>query len=324
MNVLRIVLLVPALTAGLLCSTLTFAQTYPAKPIRVVIPWPPGGSNDIVGRIIAQQVSASLGQQLIIDNRGGAAGTIGSDVVAKSVPDGYTMLITSATHLGNAHLYRKLPYDPLKDFIGVSPLGRQVGILAVHPSLPVRSVREFVALAKRHPGEIVYGSAGNGSFTHLLMVLFNSMTGTKMLHVPYKGGAPAGISIDTGETQAMIATLGSFLPQLRAKRVRPLGVTSITRVEQFPEIPTIAEAGVPGYEFTSWVGAFVPAGTPRNVVDRLNAEFRKANADPGVRAKLTAAAHDSLYLTPDQFAQLLRSDYEKYGKLMRLTGAKID
>jgi len=324
MTSLRIVFLLPVFAAAALCPGLVSGQTYPEKPVRVVIPWPPGGSNDIVGRIIAQQVSASLGQSLIIDNRGGAAGTIGSDFVAKSPPDGYTMLITSATHLGNAHLYSKLPYDPLKDFIGVSPLGRQVGILAVHPSLPVRSVKEFVALAKRRPGEIVYGSAGNGSFTHLMMVLFNTMTGTRMLHVPYKGGAPAGISIDTGETQAMIATLGSFLPQLQAKRVRPLGVTSSTRVEQFPDIPTIAEAGVPGYEFVSWVGAFVPAGTPRNIVDRLNAEFRKANGDPGVRSRLTAAAHDSMYLSADQFAQLLKADYAKYGKLIRMTGAKID
>jgi tripartite-type tricarboxylate transporter receptor subunit TctC len=185
-------------------------------------------------------------------------------------------------------------------------------------------VKEFIALAKKRPGEIVYGSAGNGSFTHLMMVLFTSMTGTSMLHVPYKGGAPAGISIDTGETQAMIATLGSFLPQLQAKRVRPLAVTSSTRVNQFPEIPTMAEAGVPGYEFTAWVGAFAPAGTPRSVVDRLSAELKKANGSPDVRSRLSAAAHDSMYLRPEEFAQLLKSDYAKYGKLMRLIGAKID
>jgi len=312
------------LGATLFYSVTAIGQAYPEKAVRVVIPWPAGGSNDIVGRIVLQYVSGSLKQQFVIDNRGGAAGTIGSEVVAKSPPDGYTMLVTSATHLGNAHLYRKLPYDPLKDFIGVSPLGRQVGILAVHPSLPVKSVKEFIALAKKRPGEIVYGSAGNGSFTHLLMVLFNSMTDTKMLHVPYKGGAPAGISIATGETQAMIATLGSFLPQLEANRVRPLAVTSSTRVEQYPDIPTMAEAGVPGYEFTSWVGAFVPAGTPQSVLNRLNAEFKKANSDAGVRKKLSAAAHDSLYLSTNEFAQLLKADYEKYGKLIHMTGAKID
>jgi len=308
----------------MLLSSPALAQSYPDRPLRVVIPWPAGGSNDIVGRIVTQPVSAALGQQLVIDNRGGAAGTIGTEFVAKSPADGYTMLLTSATHLANAHFYKKLSYDPLRDFVGVSPLGRQVGILAVHPSLPVRSVKELVALAKRRPGEIVYGSAGNGSFTHLLMVYFNSTTSTSMLHVPYKGGAPAGVSIATGETQAMIATLGSFLPQLQSGKVRALGVTSSTRVEQFPDIPTIAEAGVPGFEFTSWVGAFVPAGTPAAVVNRLNAEFLKVSKDPGIRKRLSDAAHDPMYLGTEEFAKLLKSDYDKYGKLIRLVGATID
>lgn len=313
-----------AVAACMLVSMAAAAQTYPEKAVRVVIPWPAGGSNDIVGRIVMQYLSASLKQQFVIDNRGGAAGTIGSEFVAKSAPDGYTMLVTSATHLGNAHIYKKLPYDPLKDFIGVSPLGRQVGILAVHPALPVNNVKEFIALAKKRPGDIVYGSAGNGSFTHLMMVLFESMTNTKMIHIPYKGGAPAGISIATGETQAMIATVGSFLPQLNSNKVRPLAVTSNTRLEQFPKIPTMAEAGVPDYEFTSWVGAFVPAKTPQAVVARLSAEFKKANETPDIRTKLSGAAHDSMYLSPEDFARVLVSDYEKYGKLIKLIGAKID
>jgi len=310
--------------ACLLIPAAATAQNYPERPVRVVIPWPAGGSNDIVGRIVLQNLSASFKQQFIIDNRGGAAGTIGTDVVAKSAPDGYTMLVTSATHLGNAHLYKKLPYDPLADFAGITPLGRQVGILAVHPSLPVNNVKEFLALAKKRPGEIVYGSAGNGSFTHLMMVLFESMAKVKMLHVPYKGGAPAAISIETGETQAMIATLGSFLPQLQSKKVRPLAVTSSSRVEQFPDIPTMDEAGVRGYEFTSWVGSFVPAKTPPDIIARLNGEFRKVLADPTVRSRLSGAAHDPLYLTPEDFAKRLKSDYDKYGMLIRLIGAKID
>ncbi len=313
-----------AISACLLISTAATAQNYPERAVRVVIPWPAGGSNDIVGRIVLQSLSASLKQQFVIDNRGGAAGTIGTDVVAKSAPDGYTMLVTSATHLGNAHLYKKLPYDPLNDFVGVTPLGRQVGILAVHPSLPVNNVKEFLVLAKKRPGEIVYGSAGNGSFTHLMMVLFESMTKSKMLHVPYKGGAPAGISIATGETQAMIATLGSLLPQLQSNKVRPLAVTSSARVDQFPNIPTMDEAGVPGYEFTSWVGSFVPGKTPPEVVRRLNAEFKKVLADPAVRSKLSGAAHDPLYLTPEEFSQRLKSDYDKYGMLIKLIGAKIE
>ena len=319
-----VTLIAPVLFAALLFSPHVLAQTYPDKTVRVVIPWPAGGSNDIVGRIVAQAVAPSLGQQLVIDNRGGAAGTIGSDLVAKSAADGYTMLVTSATHLGNAFVYKKLPYDPLKDFIGVSPLGRQVGILAVHPALPVKSVREFIALAKKKPGEIVYGSAGTGSFTHLLMVYFNTMTDTRMLHVPYKGGAPAGISIATGETQAMIATLGSFLPQLQTNKVRALAVTSSARVEQFPDVPTVAESGVPGFEFTSWVGAFVPAGTPRAAVNRLNAEFKKAASDPAMRKRLSEAAHDAMYLSTEDFARLLAADYDKYGKLIRLIGATVE
>lgn len=323
MNTIRN-MLSAALGACLLISVTAGAQNYPERAIRVVIPWPAGGSNDIVGRIVLQHLSASFKQQFVIDNRGGAAGTIGTEVVAKTAPDGYTMLVTSATHLGNAHLYKKLPYDPLNDFVGITPLGRQVGILAVHPSLPVNNVKEFLALARKRPGEIVYGSAGNGSFTHLMMVLFESMTASKMLHVPYKGGAPAGISIATGETQAMIATLGSFLPQLKANKVRALAVTSNTRVDQFPNVPTMDEAGVPGYEFTSWVGSFVPAKTPQAVINSLSAEFKKVLADPAVRSKLSGAAHDPLYLTPEDFAVRLKSDYDKYGKLIRLIGAKID
>ena len=238
-----------------------WAQSYPAKPVRVVIPWPPGGSNDIVGRIVAQKLGELTGQQFVIDNRGGAAGTIGSDLVAKSPPDGYTIMIHSATHVANPHLYGKLPYDTLKDFVGVAPLSVQIGMLIVHPSLPVTSVKELIALAKARPGQITYSSSGNGSFVHLTMALFNVMTSTKMAHIPYKGGGPAAISISSGETQAQFGTIGAVMQQVKANRVRPLAVSSDYRVEAFPQIPTLAEAGVPGYEFTAWIGALAPAGT---------------------------------------------------------------
>ena len=308
----------------LLTAGLAAAQAYPAKTVRVLIPWPPGGSNDIVGRVVFQKVSEQTGQQFVIDNRGGAAGTIGSDIVAKSPPDGYTVMVHSATHVSNAHLYKKLPYDTLKDFIGVTPLAVQVGMLVVHPSLPVKSVKEFIALAKARPGEIIYGSSGNGSFVHLTMALFNSMTGTEMVHVPYKGGGPASIGIASGETQAMIATIGALIPQLNAKQVRPLAVSSAARVKQFPAVPTLAEAGVPGYEFTAWIGAFVPAGTPRSIVDRLGAEIKKALDHSDVARILSSQTLDPWFTTPEEFAQRLQSDDQKYGKLIALTGAKID
>src|SRR3954463_9801847 len=229
----RLVLVI-ALTLGAAMPA-AWAQNYPVKPVRVVIPWPPGGSNDIVGRIVAQKLSEMTGQQFIVDTRGGAAGTIGSDVVAKSPPDGYTIMVHSATHVANPHLYGKLPYDTLKDFVGVAPLSVQIGMLIVHPSLPVKSVKELITLAKARPGQLTYSSAGNGSFVHLTMAMFNVMTGTKMTHIPYKGGGPAAVSISSGETQAQIGTIGAVLQLVKANRVRPLGVTSDYRVEAFPQ-----------------------------------------------------------------------------------------
>jgi tripartite-type tricarboxylate transporter receptor subunit TctC len=300
------------------------AQQYPAKPVRVVIPWPPGGSNDIVGRIVAQKLSDMNGQQFVIDNRGGAAGTIGADQVAKAPPDGYTLMVHSATHVANPHLYSKLPYDTLKDFVGIAPISAQVGMLIVHPSLPVKSVKEFIALAKANPGKIVYSSSGNGSFVHLTMALFASMAGIKMIHVPYKGGGPAAISISSGETQAQFGTIGAVMQQIVNKRVRPLAVSSDHRVEAFPQIPTLSEAGVPGSEFTAWIGAFGPAGMPKPIVDKLNGDIQKILKMPDVAEKLKSQTLDPMSMTPEQFAKRLESDYRKYEKVIKLTGAKID
>ena len=298
------------------------AQAYPDKPVRVIVVFPPGGSNDVVARIVFQKMSETLGEQFVIENRGGAAGTIGSEVVANSAPDGYTIMVQSATHVANPHLYKKLPYDALKDFVGITPLARQVGMLVAHPSLPARSVKEFIALAHARPGEINYASAGNGSFVHLTMALFASVTQSKMVHVPYRGGGPAGTALIAGETHAMIATIGSLFPHIRANRVRPLGVTSDQRTLQFPDVPAIGET-VPGYEFTAWVGCFAPAGTPKPIVDRLNSELQKALADPGVASKLSTQTLDPIHMTPEQFAQRLKSDYDKYEKVIKLSGARI-
>lgn len=313
----------PIVLAVLLAPSLVLAQAYPSKPVRVVIVFPPGGSNDVVGRLVFQKVSELSGQQFIIDNRGGAAGTIGSDIVAKSPADGYTIMVQSTTHVANAHLYKKLPYDVLKDFIGVTPMARQVGMLVVHPSLPVKNGKEFIALAKRRPGEITYGSAGSGSYVHLSMALLASMAKLDMVHVPYKGGGPVNVAIASGEIQAVLATIGSLTANLNAKRVRPLGVSSEKRTTAYPDVPAIAEF-VPGYEFTAWVGCFAPAGTPKAVIDTLNALIGKALADRDVAAKLSAQTLDPMHMTPAQFAQRLKSDYDKYAKVIKISGAKID
>jgi tripartite-type tricarboxylate transporter receptor subunit TctC len=316
-------LAIVALAATLVAPVAAWAQAYPAKPVRVVIVFPPGGSNDVVGRIVFQKMSENMGQQFVIENRGGAAGTIGSEVVANSPPDGYTIMVQSATHVANAHLYKKLPYDVLNDFIGITTLARQVGILVVHPALPVKTGKEFIALARKRPGELVYASAGNGSYVHLSMALLASMMDLKMVHVPYKGGGPAGTALVSGETQAMLATIGSLFGHIQNKRVRPLGVSSEKRVPQFPDVPAIAEF-VPGYEFTAWVGAFAPKGVPRPIIDRLNAELKKVLADPGVASKLTAQTLDPMHMTPQEFAARMKSDYDKYEKVVKISGARID
>jgi len=313
---------VPIVALAIHLPSIAVAQAYPAKPVRVIVVFPPGGSNDVVARIVFQKMSELLGEQFVIENRGGAAGTIGSEVVASSAADGYTIMVQSATHVANPHLYKKLPYDALKDFVGVTPLARQVGMLVVHPSLPTKSVKEFIALARTRPGEINYASAGNGSFVHLTMALLASTTNSRMVHVPYRGGGPAGTALVAGETHAMIATIGSLFPHIKANRVRPLGVTSDQRTVQFPDVPAIAET-VPGYEFTAWVGCFAPAGTPKPIVDRLNAELKKALADPGVASKLSAQTLDPIHMTPEQFAERLKSDYDKYEKVIKLSGARI-
>jgi len=300
------------------------AQTYPSKPVRVVIPWPPGGGNDIAGRIVMARLSESMGQQFTIDNRGGAGGTIGSEVVAKAPPDGYTILVQSVTHVGNAHLYKKLPYDPLKDFAPVGLLTGQMAVLSVHPSLPVKSVQEFIALAKARPDEILYSSAGNGSIPHLAMALLAAMTGTKVVHLPYKGGGPQVIALLAGESQASLATVASVIVHIKSGRLRALGVSAARRSGALPDVPTIAEAGVTGYEMSPWIGVFAPAGTPRIIIDKLNAETNRALKLPDVAQSLSGQALDPWTSTPEEFGERLKADYVKYEQLIKLTGARID
>ena len=318
---MKLILVVAVAVAGLVQSSVVAAQAYPAKPVRIIVTWPPGGSNDVVARVLAQRLTENIGQPFVVENRAGATGTIGSDIVAKSPPDGYTIMVNSATHVANPHVYKKLPYDTMKDFTGIMPLCVQVGMLVVHPSLPVKNVKEFIALARARPNQITWASTGSGAYTWLTMALLLQMTGTKMLEVPYKGGGPAVIALASGEVQAFFVGIGSLTAALPAKRVRPLAVASAQRLKQYPEIPTVAET-VPGYEMTAWVGSFVPSGTPRAIVERLNAEFKKALDHPEVVKILGAQTLDPLPMTVDEFNQRLKIDYDKYEKIIRTTGAK--
>src|SRR5262245_25028946 len=322
---MRAVSVFAVFVAGMLCAGgAAWPQAYPVKPVRVVVPFPPGGANDIVARIVFPKVSEQMGQIFIIDNRAGAGGTIGSAVVAQSKPDGYTLLIqTAASHVSNPHLYTKLPYDAIRDFAAVTPLARVVTVLTVHPSLPVKSVKEFIALAKQHPKQILHGHSGYGSFTHFNGVLFESRTGIRMTHVPFKGGGPAVIALVSGETQAQDAAIGELIAHIKSNRLRALGVSSLERVAQLPDVPRIADT-VPGYESWTWVSAFAPAGTPRAIIDRLNAELGKAMSDSDVAAKLSAQTLEPSHRSPEELNQRLKSDYEMIGKLFRQFNVKLD
>jgi tripartite-type tricarboxylate transporter receptor subunit TctC len=311
---------VAASMSALVIAPCAQAQTYPVKAVRVVIPWPAGGLTDVAGRIYFQKISESMGQPFIVDNRPGATGSIGSEAVAKSPPDGYTLMVHSASHVSNPWIYPKLNYDTFRDFVPVGLLVAQTGLLVAHPSLPVKNVKELVALARSRPDQVLYASSGGGSFSHMALALMNSMSNTKMLHVPYKGGGPASTAVLAGETQLLVSTPAAALSHLQNKRLRLLGVTSDTRLKQFPDTPTIAEAGVPGYEFRGWVAVLAPAGTPKPVVDRLNAEIKKVIDSRDSRLD----AFEPWYMTPEQTAARFKSDYEKYGRIFKLIGTKFE
>jgi tripartite-type tricarboxylate transporter receptor subunit TctC len=311
------------LVAGLVVGSAAWGQAYPVKPVRVVIVFPPGGATDIVGRIAFQKVGEQLNQQFVIDNRVGAGGTIGAAYVAKSPPDGYTLMVYSTTLLANAHLYRKLPYDALRDFTGITPVARLVNLLTVHPSMPMRSVKDLIALARARPNEITYGSAGVGALQHLSTSLFCNMAHVKMVHVPYKGGGPAAVATASGEVQMLLTPISEVLPHVQAHRLRPIAVSSEERVSQMPNIPTIGET-VKGYEFSSWMGTFAPAGTPHAILEKLNGELRKAVADRAVADNLSSQSLDPMYLTLDAFAKRMRADYDKYGQIVKTSGIRLD
>lgn len=305
---------------GLFLAPVMAFAAYPDHTVRVIVVFPPGGSNDVTARIVFNKMPQIAGQNFVIENRGGAAGTIGAAVVAKSDPDGYTIMVQSTTHIANAFTYKgKLQYDTMHDFIGVTPMARQVGMLVTTPTLPVKSIKQLIALAKKRPGELNASTAGQGSFVHLNLEMFTALTGTKITMVHYKGGGPSKIAVMSGECQLTIQTIGSAFKLIKSGRLRALGVTSKDRNHLFPNVPAIGEV-VPGFEFTAWVGAFVPAGTPADVVNKLNLDLKKALMDPKVSKALKDVTLDPMYMTPAQFKKRLESDYTRYEKLMKKIG----
>ena len=308
-------------------STLpAFAQdAWPAKPIRLVIPFPPGGATDILGRMVAQELNKALGVSVIAENRAGAGGNIGAEAVAKSAPDGYTLLMgTIGTQSINQSLYPKMAFDPIKDLAPVTLVATVPNVLVVHPSVPANNVRELIALAKSKPGKLNYGSSGNGSSVHLSGELFKSMTGTFMTHIPYRGSAPAVADLLAGQLDLMFDNLPSVISHIKSGKLRALGVTSPKRSPSLPDLPTIAESGVPGYDATSWFCLVAPAGTPQPIVNRVQQIVAKALGTPEIREKLLTLGAEGVGNTPEAFGQFIRAEAAKWAKVVKVSGAKID
>ena len=306
-------------------SASSLAQTYPSKPLRFIVPFAPGGGTDLVARTVAVKLTEGLGQPVIVDNRPGAAGSIGAELAAKAPADGHTLLLGSNGPLAiNPNLQPKLPYDAARDFAPVALVTIMPFLLVTHPSLPVKSVRELIVLAKSRPGQLNYGSPGNGSTTHLANELLKSMTGMDVTHVPYKGVAPAATDLISGQLQMMSGDLSTLLPHVKARRMRALAVTSARRSSLLPELPTVAEGGVAGYEATGWFGVLVPANTPQPVVERLNASILKGMSGSDSRERLGALGGEVAVGTPAQFATHIRAESAKWGKVIRLIGLKPD
>ena len=312
-----------ALAATLIATTTALAQQYPSKPVRFVVPYAAGGATDLIARVIGERLSAHLGQPFVIDNRPGAATLLGAQLVAKAEPDGYTLLMATSTTLAiNASLYKNLPYDPVKDFAPISLAIQHPFVLLVDPKLPAHNVKELVALAKSKPGQLAYASGGSGSFPHLAMAMFQAMTGIDVIHVPYKGSAPALTDLMGGQV-AMIFD-NTALTYVKSGRIRALAVTTKDRLSVMPDVPTLQEAGVPGYELAAWQGVIAPAGTPRPVVDKLNANIVQLLREPETIARLTGDGGQIITSTPDQFASYIKSEIGRFAKIVKDSGAKVE
>ena len=316
---------IAALTAAALlaASAASAAAPYPERPVRLVVGFPPGGAADILGRIAAQQLSNGLGQQVVVDNRGGAGGLIATEIAARSSADGYTLLFTSIPHVINPHLYRKVSYDALKDFTPVIQFVAVPLMMASGTALPAKNVKELIAMAQAKPGQLNYGSAGSGSSSHLAVELFKSMAKVDMTHVPYKGTGPLITDMLGGQIAFTIASAVPLTPQVKAGKLRALGVTGPRRATAFPDVPAIAET-VPGYEVVNWFGIVAPAGTPKAVISRVNAELDKALQSPELVKRLNATTAEAVGGSPEAFAKVIRADYAKWAKVVKQSGARVD
>lgn len=299
------------------------AQDYPTRPVRWVSPWPPGGANDIFSRAIAQKLSDAFGQPVVVDNRAGAAGAIGTEHVAKSPADGYVLTLgSSPTHAIAPSLNPALPYDPLRDFAAVTLVAVVPNVLVVNPTLPAKSVRELIALAKAKPGSLNFGSAGNGTSQHLSAELFKVLAGVDMVHVPYKGTTPALADLLAGQVQLAFDNIPALLPHIQSGKLRALAVTSAARSQALPELPTVAETGLPGYDASVWFGVFVPAGTPRPVINRLHAEINKALAAPDLKARMASMGAEVSSMGPDEFREFWRREIPKWAEVVKAANIK--
>jgi tripartite-type tricarboxylate transporter receptor subunit TctC len=317
----------------MLCALLALAaalfpahaqQAYPSKPIRIVVPYPPGGFNDTLGRTLAAKFAEAWGQPAYVENKPGANTVIGTDAVAKAAPDGYTLLVVAFPFAVTPSLIRNLPYDTLADFAPVALCAQSPNILVVNRELPVKSVAELIALAKAKPDSLSYASTGNGSSNHISMELFKSLAGVQLVHIPYKGSAPAVVDLLAGQVQVMFDNAPNVMPQVRAGKLRALAQSGATRSPVAPDLPTVAEAGVPGYEVTVWFGLVAPAGTPRGIVAKLNAEVLKILAMPDVRERFMAQGVEPLGSTPEQFATHIRAQMDKWAKVVKVAGVKAE
>jgi tripartite-type tricarboxylate transporter receptor subunit TctC len=300
------------------------AQAWPDRPVKIIVPFGPGGFTDVAARILQKELGTSLGQSIIIENKPGAGSTIGTAEVANARPDGYTLAMISTTHVISPHLYKQIPYDPIKGFTPVMKLAEGPYVLVVHPSLPARSVAELVALAKAQPGTIDYASSGNGSAQHLVGARFNSSAGVKLNHVPYKGSNQAMNDVIAGNVKVSFVGVPNALPNLANGKLRALGVSTAKRYAELPDVPAIAEAGVPGYDATVWLGLLAPAGTPREVVQKINAEIAKVLSTPEAKKLMASAGVDVSIAPSEEFGALLRAELDRWGKVVKETGATVN
>ena len=313
------------LGAGLLGGTSALAQAYPTKPVTIIVPFAAGGTTDILARIIGQALTAELGQSVVVDNRAGAGGNIGGQAAAKATPDGHTLFMgTVGTHAINASLYKKMPFDPVKDFAPLTRVANVPNLLVANPAQPYKSVKDLIAYAKANPGKVNFGSSGNGSSIHLSGELFKSLAKVDMQHVPYKGSAPAVTDLLGNQIDIMFDNMPSAIQHVRSGKLAPLAVTTAKRSPELPNVPTIAEAGVPGYEATSWFGMFAPAGTPAPVLAKLNAAIVKVLAQPDVKKKINEQGAEVYSETPEQFAAFIQAESVKWGKVVKESGASLD